>query len=740
VLTGFMVAMPVVILDRSALVTQIKLFLGMAVGLGLLWVWLARGLPDRPLILHRNPVLLPIGAYALGSLISALVVSYRWASIPEWGRQMTGFLLFWAAAEFFRSKTQVSRFAAVAVGTATLLALHAIGQWTGLIAFNWSRSIRTGLFATFGHPNFFAAYLVLMLSLAVAWAVHEWPRSRGKAVALSLAAALISIALVLTQSLGAFLGVSVGALFLFVVWRERRRRLRLLLAGAIVAAVLLGIVLSPFGRSFFRANNFRVHSYRAAARAALDNPLGTGIGTFAIHFPEYRGSRFLRTLPIAENLLHAHSEYLEAVSADGIILFALWLWILLAGAETIRRLLQRCRPGHGRELVTILSAGLVAFLAHNAVSVNMRWDAPAMTFWFMSGLTIAVGRIYAHSKPQQDRPRERDLPIVRWDPPAPLRWGLLGLCSLAIVVAGVYAFRVTRSNIYYQQIEVQLLNYRRPPPGVDITRPNPLLEAAFDKAISSWPWNMPALYDRAYYYSVSQQFGKAAETYETIRRYHPHYQRIGRNLGIVYIALGRFRDAERVLRESLAYNDCEKNRYLLAQAVESQGDAQRTALAYTEFLELSLDFLRGIREREKKAPPGFQQVRPENYEEVRSDTVQAFRALRRALVSAADPQLLPTVLDRLTAADPEHPWTRILEAWVLQDQGRWEEALQRYEPILAERPDLVQAWSNAGECYFKLGRLEEARRAFQSSLELEPNQPLIRGRLATVEELLQQSP
>ncbi len=749
ILIAFMVVMPIILNERSALITQIKLMLGMITGLAILTGWLARSTPTNQIVWRRNPVFLPIAAYLIVILLSALATPFKWASLQEWARQFFCLLLFWAGWEFFRSRALFRRFAQANAATAILLSCYAIGQWQGIVAYEWSRSIRTGLFATMGHPSLFASYLGMMLGVTLALLALDWQteqhgraaRNRGISQFLPVTsaswvllagAASICVGIALTQSLGAAVGLLCASLYLLIVWGNHRRGLRIAVVAVVVAVVIAGMFLTPMGKKFFHFNNFRMLTWRGAANAAIERPLGTGLGTFSIYFPKYRGSMFLRTLPIAENVINTHNEYLQMAAEIGPPGIAIWFWILTASGALLFSYRRRITVHRERIAVDFLAAGLMMDLAHNGVSVNMRWDAPALTFWLLLGVTLAAARIFAAAPARADSTDQMTGSIgVRQLTPGAGK-ALLALAIFASACALFYGSRVTLSNMAYLEVETALYNYQTPTPGYDANVPNPLIEQLFAKTLGYWPWNMPAKYDLGYYYSISGQPAKAVTVYEEIRAIHPYYQRIWRNLGHAYINVGRFADAERIMTESLQYNDCEKNRFILAMAIDYQNDPNRAAEAYTYVLELSLDFLSRLAEKRKLAPEGYQQVNPENYDEVVDDTNQAFIRLREALVKADDSALVDRLQQRLLTVDPANEKAKVLKAWTLQDQKRYPEAKASYYELVTAAPELSLAWANLGEVSFQMGDLHEAAAAFENAIRLNPDQPLIRGRLDQV--------
>ena len=57
----------------------------------------------------------------------------------------------------------------------------------------------------------------------------------------------------------------------------------------------------------------------------------------------------------------------------------------------------------------------------------------------------------------------------------------------------------------------------------------------------------------------------------------------------------------------------------------------------------------------------------------------------------------------------------------------WKEATYRWERATVIDPGYAAAWNNLGIGYERLGRFDDARKAYENALELEPNNTFIRN-------------
>jgi O-antigen ligase len=174
-------------------------------------------------------------------------------------------------------------------------------------------------FGTFAHPNSYAGYLVLLLP-GLAGAVFVCRGSRWPLAAAAGCLALGCVALWLTHSRGAMLGLGIVAVGAAAVARRRALWAHkgvalltlLVLAGAGAAAWGAGLFTSALGKSTGTAA-YRLDYWRATWRMIAEHPwLGVGPGNFAAAYTRY--------LPAgaAESIRDPHNFALELWATCGV--------------------------------------------------------------------------------------------------------------------------------------------------------------------------------------------------------------------------------------------------------------------------------------------------------------------------------------------------------------------------------------------------------------------------------------
>ena len=59
-------------------------------------------------------------------------------------------------------------------------------------------------------------------------------------------------------------------------------------------------------------------------------------------------------------------------------------------------------------------------------------------------------------------------------------------------------------------------------------------------------------------------------------------------------------------------------------------------------------------------------------------------------------------------------------------KGLWKDAAMRFEAATATDPSYAAAWNNLGIAYEQLGRFDDARRAYEKAIELDPDNNFIK--------------
>ena len=98
-------------------------------------------------------------------------------------------------------------------------------------------------------------------------------------------------------------------------------------------------------------------------------------------------------------------------------------------------------------------------------------------------------------------------------------------------------------------------------------------------------------------------------------------------------------------------------------------------------------------------------------------------ALDRAISLASEERYgqARTVLDPFLARDPGHPLGRVLDGVLRAHEGRVGEAIEIFERLRRDHPDMPEPWNNLAVLYAAEGRFDEARETLVTALARRPS-------------------
>jgi len=222
--------------------------------------------------------------------------------------------------------------------------------------------------STLGHASYFATYLLSVIFAGVALVLAEG--SSTWRILGAVASLLGTVALILTGTRAALLGLLCGGILLGV-WLRPRIRMREVTAGLVALALLAGFYFSPAGvllraRATWSmgdmAGGARPYLWRDSIRMATARWLaGFGPETFSIWFPRYQSAELARAYPSFYQE-SPHNIFLDALTDQGVVGAGLFVAVTAFGfyaAWKARESLQ----------VKVLAAALVALVVSQQFTV-----------------------------------------------------------------------------------------------------------------------------------------------------------------------------------------------------------------------------------------------------------------------------------------------------------------------------------------------------------------------------------
>lgn len=385
-------------------------------------LWLIKGIMQEKFEFFPVKLYSPLLVFCLILGLSILWAKDTYLVLRDYVPMVTYVIAFAICVNFVSQK--FARSAAVfAIAAGVICAVYALFQYLGLDFIKYPGidfpDWRFRLYSTFGNPDFLANYLILIFPVGIV--IYSSTGALLKKVLMLVALGIIYSALLISFSIGAFLGLLVGILLMIALFISEsvrfekflvpRTPLKHLGKSITVLIALLGVI-TVF---FFVPNKFhspsilceaqgssvwkhgldnRLIVYKSAYRMAKDRPLlGVGLGNFKLEFPKYRGDwlgqqhQYVKPeLLDRERDKNVLNEFLQLFAETGVFGFA-WFILVVAIIFKTGVFLYYTTGDRKRQLFILgLIGGISAFLVHSLLSFPMHVVPNAFLFWVFVGL------------------------------------------------------------------------------------------------------------------------------------------------------------------------------------------------------------------------------------------------------------------------------------------------------------------------------------------------------------------
>jgi O-antigen ligase len=323
----------------------------------------------------------PLLAYAALSVISSALSVNPGMSFKD-SRELLLYVLVPIVYTSFRKKEEFDMALFALYGSALINSIYSLGYYL----FSAYPAERVKGFM--GHYMTQAGLLALFGSFALGMIFFK----RGKTKIFWMAVlAPVAIALLLTLTRSAWIGLAFALCVILLVWRPKTLVLVPILAGLVFTVSPQAIknrALSIFSLRGY-SNMARVEYLKTGAKIIKDFPLfGTGPDTVDIVFqnPKYGLGE------IARKNVHLHNNFIQIAAERGIFAFLAWLTFLVTAFIALIKLLKRKENG-----VTAWAAGalasLTALTASGIFEYNFGDSEITMLLLFIITAPFALERI-----------------------------------------------------------------------------------------------------------------------------------------------------------------------------------------------------------------------------------------------------------------------------------------------------------------------------------------------------------
>ena len=392
---------------------QVKITLLQMGGFALVGLWVSLlVLEGRKAFRKEDFVFLaPFFAYLVYVLISFCHAPYKGASVDDLVRYVLYMSVSLIVLREF-NESAINRLTKILIVTAYIAILYGVVQFLdtrffppkdvgpGIDPFIWRQAFGTRVFSTYGNPNFFGNFLVLILPVVVTQYL------KNRSVYLLPLIFLDLLCLYGTDTKGAWIGFGISACvfaagYIYFFTQLDRRKIRKTFSVLAVAALVVVALVLNYARKRPASINFRVATWLSTWEMVETHPLiGTGVGSFKVIYPTYRRPTIFHIEGRHNTETdHAEQEHLEQLMDNGLIGFGIYLWLIifvtmvgLRGLNSMTEALKGSRPPPAAyDLLGYLTA-LLGMLFHNFTDVSMRFVSSGIFLGLLPGVIVNLAR------------------------------------------------------------------------------------------------------------------------------------------------------------------------------------------------------------------------------------------------------------------------------------------------------------------------------------------------------------
>jgi len=393
---------------------QVKITIMQMGGVALLTMWAARLIEAGRMAFNKTDLvcLSPFLAYLLVGILSFLHAPYHMASVDFFLRHF--FFITVALIVIYEFNGEASeRLTKILVLTAWIAVGYGFLQWVditwfpggvgnGIDPFIWRGAFGKRVFSTYGNPNFFADFLVIIFPILL---TQYFKTRRASLLPLMV---MLLVDLVTTGTKGAWLGFAL-VLFLFgvvafIYFPAAVAPYRKIVLSAVTVGILgfLGYVAKDL-QARVVSINFRLFTWEATWEMVMTQPwVGTGVGSFPPIYPAFRRPPIFHIEGKHNTETdHSEDEYLEQLFDNGILGFGVFIWLvistLVVGFRSLGQMtaLFSTKDGRAPPRAYDLVGYMIAFmgmLGHNFFDVSMRFVSSGVYLGLLSGMIVNLAR------------------------------------------------------------------------------------------------------------------------------------------------------------------------------------------------------------------------------------------------------------------------------------------------------------------------------------------------------------
>lgn len=241
-------------------------------------------------------------------------------------------------------------------------------------------------FSTLYNPNVLGSYFIIIISIAVA-GFNCFDKKHGRLLNTAVLIAA-SLCMILTFSRGAWLGLAVSILLIFIFSKEKPYILSIIGVTVLLALPELEAVLSRINPGLLSddsSNVYRHYLWTMATQTFKENPLlGTGLSTFGFSLPSH-------STAAGYLVSHAHNIYLQMLAETGLLGFTAFFGYIINSIYISFKLYRHSSCKQTRNLALGSMASLIGLLVHGSVDATLYLPQLSIFVWITTAVIRNAG-------------------------------------------------------------------------------------------------------------------------------------------------------------------------------------------------------------------------------------------------------------------------------------------------------------------------------------------------------------
>ncbi|MBU4511257.1 O-antigen ligase family protein, partial [bacterium] len=561
-------------------------------------LWTLKCLIDKKIIWKKSETNLYIFLFILMMSISLLISKHTIVSLRDYITFISYFFIYFLILNNIGNRKEFDSFIILFFIISFLVSLYTIFHYYGFILYLKEFG---PVISTIGQKNWTSNYLALIFPLMFSYFLIE--KSKRKKKFYFVALSIVYATLMICQSRGIWISISLTSIFaiyisfkfkIIKILKENQKWLILLILTFVIITIIYStdnllnksaITVTERAMSTFDEKdpsiNTRVLMWKNTLKMIQSRPLfGLGIGTFKMNYLDYQ-AEFLRDNPYYlkywAHAGEAHNEYLQIGAELGIIGLGIFLSIIFIFYNLILKYLKKESRDNEKIIVFGLLMGITCFLIHSLFSFPLHVPALGSAFFIIVGLTIVYLKDFRFSKFGNSKKGNKNV-IKRQSSRLTILFSILILLVTIFVIdslvirpylAEVYAYK-GRENLAFAKYNNALSD--------------------FEYAAKLDPYNGRILLNLgATYYNL----GFFEEVEKTLQQSKEYYndRNIYRNLGLCYMKLERFQEAEEEFKHAIYLDPKFTKAYFdLGSLYFKKENYEKASEQWNKILEIELDF------------------------------------------------------------------------------------------------------------------------------------------------------